>query len=47
MRKKKTFFVYAAASAYGVISKEEENLVFREKHIFRQTCMYKKPKLTK
>ena len=39
--KEKKIFVYMAASAYHVISKEVENHVFRHNHIFRYTCMYK------
>ena len=36
-----------ASSAFYVISKEVENCVFRQNLIFRHTCMYKRPILTK
>ena len=36
-----------AASTYRVISKEVESRVFRRNRIFRHTCMYKQPILTK
>ena len=45
-REKRRVFVYMAASAYHVISKEVENCVFRHNHIFRRTFMYKQPILT-
>ena len=44
---KTRFFVYIALSAYHVISKEAESPIFRQNWIFRQTCMYKQPALTK
>ena len=44
--KEKKIFVYMAASAYHVISKEVENHIFRHNWIFRRTCMYKQPTLT-
>ena len=37
------FFAYMTVSAYDVISKEEENHIFRHNLIFRQTWMYKNP----
>ena len=46
MREKK-IPVDMAASVYHVITKEVENLVFRDNHIFRHTCMYKQPRLIK
>ena len=36
-----------AALAYRVIPKEAENQIFRHNWIFRQTCVYKQPTLTK
>ena len=44
---KRRLFAYMAASAYHVISKEVENRIFRQNWIFRHTCMYKQPTLTK
>ena len=35
------------ASTYHVISKEEENHIFSHNWIFRDTCIYKQPTLTK
>ena len=46
-REKRRVFLYMAASAYHVISKEVENCVFRHNHIFRRTFMYKQPILTR
>ena len=40
-REKRRFLVYMATSAYHVISKGVEN------GVFRHTCMYKRPILTK
>ena len=40
-------FVYMAASAHHVISKDVENPIFRRNHIFRETCMYKQITLIK
>ena len=42
MREKKNF-VYMAASAYHVISKEVEYCVFRQKSVFKYTSMCKQP----
>ena len=42
--KKKLFCIYGCLSA---ISKEVENRIFRHNFIFRHTCMYKQPRLTK
>ena len=36
-----------ATSAYHVISKEKENLIFGPNCIFKHTCMNKQTKLTK
>ena len=36
-----------AAAPYYLISKEAESKIFRHNWIFRQTCMNKKPTLTK
>ena len=44
---KRRLFVDMTASAYHVISKEVENRILRPNHIFRHTCMYKQPILTK
>ena len=41
------FFAYMAASSYHVISKEVENHIFKHNLMFRDTCMYKQPTLTK
>ena len=41
------FFAYMAASSYHVISKEVENHIFKHNLMFRDTCMYKEPTLTK
>ena len=46
-KRKEVFFVYVAASTYCVISKEVESRVFRRNRIFRHTCLYKQPILTK
>ena len=40
IERKEDFFVYMAASAYHVISKDVENRIFRKNCIFRRTCMY-------
>ena len=44
---KRRLFVDVTASAYHVISKEVENRILRPNLIFRHTCMYKQPILTK
>ena len=44
---RKEDFGYVAASAYHLISKEVENRIFKQKSIFRHTCMYKQPILIK
>ena len=41
------FFAYMAALAYHVISKEVEKHIFKHKSIFRHTCIYKPPTLTR
>ena len=41
------FFAYMAASSYHVISKKVENHIFKHNLMFRDTCMYKQPTLTK
>ena len=40
---KRRFFVYRAASAFHVISKEVENRIFWYNSIFRHTCIDKQP----
>ena len=47
LNERKYFFVYKTASAYHVLSKEVENCVLKDNRIFRHTCMYKQPMLTK
>ena len=45
--RKEDFFVYISDSAYRIRSKEVENHIFRLNFIFRYTCMYQLPILTK
>ena len=41
------FFAYMAALAYHVILKEVEQHIFKNNWIFRHSCIYKQPTLTK
>ena len=44
---KRRFLTHMATLAYHVVSKEVQNHMIRHKWIFRHTCIYKQPTLTK
>ena len=46
-KRKFSWISYMACPAYHIISREVENQIFRHNFIFRCSCIYKQPKMTK